>query len=150
MPLLLQNEQRHAVQRLMANNRQVMVAVIVWIAVLGTLYAVVGLDTGGRDQCPYKIAGNTSANLSIAYFGNPFCIWCLILDPKLDRLVEQKGRSFSIAYYDDRYCTKEAASMGVSGIPFFAFNKSGVVTPFAGYLEESDLRSIICQETGDC
>ncbi|MBI4448440.1 hypothetical protein HY641_00240 [Candidatus Woesearchaeota archaeon] len=127
-----------------------MVAILVWVAVLASLYAVIGIDDTDRQNCPYKSGGNPNASLRIAYFGNPFCIWCLILEPKLERLVEQKGRSFYIQYFDDRYCVNEAEAFGVQAVPFFVFNKSGVITPHAGYIEESDMRSIICQETGDC
>jgi len=132
-------------------QHRVVVALLIWCAVLILLYVSIGFVGGeDRSKCPYKTAGNPNASLSIKYFGNPFCIWCLIGNPKIEKLTEQKGKSFFMEYYDNRYCPAEVDRFGVSAIPFFVFNDTKQAVSYPGYLEDADMRSIICQSTGDC
>ena len=131
-------------------QKQMVGTLIMWVALLLLVYFLLGSDDVDRRKCPYKVAGNSQANLSIKYFGNPYCIWCIILEPKLKKLEEQKGNSFVISYYDNRYCNEEVKKYGVVAVPFFVFNDSIKEVRHPGYLEDADLRSIICQATGDC
>ena len=126
-----------------------------WIALIVILYFAIGLSTGsvGVKNCPQESSGPEAgkANLTIQYFGNPFCVYCWIEDPIMKRLSEQHKSVLRYEHYDNRYCTNMTEAYGISAVPGFVFNLSdGRIVTHIGFLKEQYLSQVICETTGSC
>lgn len=126
-----------------------------WIALIIILYFAIGLKTGavGEKTCPDKTNGPAfgNANLTILYFGNPFCVYCWIEDPILERLSERHKNVMRYEHYDNRYCINMTQAYGIYAVPGFVFKtSSGNIATHTGFLTETYLSQVICETTGSC
>ena len=93
-----------------------------WSIVILFLLIILNIPVGAdRKTCPYNTTGNPNATVHIQYFGNPFCVYCLIEEPILDRLEKKYPSDLYLQRYDDRYCTEEVKQFGITSVPGFVF-----------------------------
>lgn len=126
-----------------------------WLALIILLYFIIGYSTGsvGVKACPDKTSGPMpgKSRLTIQYFGNPFCVYCWIEDPIMERLAVRHQAVLRYEHYDNRYCTNMTQAYGIYAVPGFVFNLSdGRVVTHVGFLKEAYLSSVVCETTGSC
>ena len=126
-------------------------ALLYWVGFIVVLYVVIGYSTGavGAQACPEKTLG-TGSTLHISYFGNRFCVYCWSVGPYLERLGEEYADVLTIDYYDSRYCADVMQSYELFATPGFHFKTVDGALSHAGYLNEIDMKQIICETTGQC
>jgi thiol-disulfide isomerase/thioredoxin len=121
--------------------------------VLIILFITTNFSLGAdRKTCPYEVEGNLDADLVIKYIDSPYCVYCWLEEPILNRLVETKGDSFRLERYDIRYCNEIVEKYRFSGTPSFVFSMEDGTKEFLhyGFIGEKDLSNVICEITGDC
>ncbi len=106
----------------------------------------------GRANCPYKVEGDQNANLVIKYVDSPYCFWCWLEEPILERAVATKGNLFRLERYDIRYCKDIVTEYGFSGTPSFVFSLRNDSKEFAhsGFMQEEELNRVICGLSRGC
>ena len=137
------------------------VVLIIILAII-TINAGAILNNDGYDKtkCPFVIFGNKDADLKIKYFETPYCFYCWLEKPILERLVQNKGSVFHIEKYDLRYCKEEANKYNIRGVPSFVFavknnddvQKDAVPKEYTayGFIPEDKLNTIVCELTATC
>lgn len=143
-------------------NNELLYAALTWIAVIvvvlfsikfvSSSFRGILMESSGRGGCPYKVEGNVNASFTIKYIDSPYCFWCWLEEPILERLVAAKGNSFKLEKYDIRYCDDIVDKYRFSGTPSFVFGLEGEEKEYShsGFIPEDDLNEIICKATGDC
>ena len=150
-------------------DKKFVLAAIILIIVLAiiTINAGTILNNDGYDkkQCPFVVLGNKDANLKIKYFETPYCFYCWVEKPILEKLVKNKGNVFNIEKYDFRYCTEEASKYNIHGVPSFVFgiknkindsndsnNQESNLKEYTtyGFIPEDKLNAIVCELTNSC
>lgn len=109
-------------------------------------------DGYDHTKCPYNTQGNNNSDFIIKYIGSPTCFWCMIEEPILDDLIEEKGNSFKLESYDIRYCNDLIKKYNIVGTPSFLFGIKGnsEEIPHIGFISKKNFNNIICEATGDC
>jgi thiol-disulfide isomerase/thioredoxin len=129
------------------NTRVYKVMIIIFLAAI-TVFAALNYSSGDsmkydKKLCPYLAQGNMSASLGIKYFETPYCVWCWIEKPALDRLAENKGSLLRLERYDMRYCRNEADKYGIVGVPSFVFITAEKTGAYYGYIPEKRLNEVV-------
>ena len=159
-------------QKVIAINqdKKFVLGAIILIIVLAiiTINAGAILNNDGYDkkQCPFVVLGNKEAALKIKYFETPYCFYCWLEKPILERLVQNKGSIFHLEKYDLRYCKEEANKYNIRGVPSFVFgtNNNNVTNDNKdntdniqineyttyGFIPEDKLNAVVCELTAAC
>ncbi len=134
------------------SNKKALLAFIFLIILVIVFVNIGRIMTSGvnKKECPNKVEGNPEADFKIRYFESPFCFYCWIEEPILKRLVEEKGKLFSLEKYDVRYCQEQVKKYKVIGIPTFVFVKGEKEEVYPGFISERNLREILCKKGGVC
>jgi len=129
-----------------------LVVSLIILLIIGYYETTSSSDKFGKKQCPYTIEGNTNASFKIMYIDSPYCVWCWVEEPILERLVKKKGHILSLEKYDIRYCKDIVTKYRILGTPSFVFslNNGTQEYPKIGFIEELDFYQIICEITGNC
>lgn len=137
-------------------DKKFVLGAIILIIVLAiiTINAGAILNNDGYDKtkCPFVVFGNKESDLKIKYFETPYCFYCWLEKPILERLVQDKGDIFHLEKYDLRYCKEEANKYNIRGVPSFVFginNQTKEYTTY-GFIPEDKLNSIVCELTAAC
>jgi len=126
--------------------------IAMWAVIIVMVYGIIsagsGQPTGG--DCPHKIEGASDGELKIEYFGSKFCSYCWIQEPIFKKLVKQYPDNLTIEHYDVRRCREGVIKYSVTGTPTMVFNYKGEQEIARGFLDELDLRNILCKTIGIC
>ncbi len=111
---------------------------------IGLILLIIGLPSGetGHSTCPDLII-NPTGNQLIRYFYSPFCIHCIISEPAMSKLAQNKD--LRIEKIDIRYCSSYGAIYNISFTPCFVYfnNSYNAKKIYCGPLDEKTMSELL-------
>ena len=104
----------------------------------------------GLQECPRDVTGPVDAPLKIKVFDSPYCFYCQMEKPALEKIVSEHSDAVRIEHYDVRYCKDAASEYGITMTPGHVFNVKQGQKVQLGLLTKEQFESVICETTGEC